>query len=119
MSAVSPESPRTSADLAVPADERSSAPAAGEARADGRSSPAARTANTGNNAASAASADAGPHTNFGPNEWLVDELYQRYQEDPGSVDRAWWNFFADYRPAPSDQPVLPVQSAPVQSAPPV
>ncbi len=37
-------------------------------------------------------------TDFGPNEWLVDELYQRYQADPDSVDRAWWNFFADYRP---------------------
>ena len=35
---------------------------------------------------------------FGPNEWLVDELYQRYLDDPQSVDRAWWNFFADYRP---------------------
>src|SRR6266568_4097661 len=41
-----------------------------------------------------------PNTDFGPNEWLVDELYQRYQADPGSVDRAWWNFFADYRPEP-------------------
>ncbi len=39
-------------------------------------------------------------TDFGPNEWLVDELYQRYLSDPGSVDRAWWNFFADYRPEP-------------------
>ncbi len=35
---------------------------------------------------------------FGPNEWLVDELYQRYLADPGSVDMAWWNFFADYSP---------------------
>jgi multifunctional 2-oxoglutarate metabolism enzyme len=42
-------------------------------------------------------------TDFGPNEWLVDELYQRYQKDPGSVDRAWWNFFADYRP-PTESP---------------
>src|SRR5260370_30053527 len=38
---------------------------------------------------------------FGPNEWLVDELYKRYQADPGSVDKAWWKFFADYRPAPA------------------
>src|ERR1700744_4792820 len=35
---------------------------------------------------------------FGANEWLVDELYQRYLADPGSVDKAWWSFFADYRP---------------------
>lgn len=32
---------------------------------------------------------------FGPNEWLVEEMYQRYLEDPNSVDRSWWNFFAD------------------------
>jgi 2-oxoglutarate decarboxylase len=32
---------------------------------------------------------------FGPNEWLVDEMYERYQEDPNSVDQAWWDFFRD------------------------
>ncbi|HEY6797996.1 MAG TPA: hypothetical protein VI248_25250, partial [Kineosporiaceae bacterium] len=35
---------------------------------------------------------------FGPNEWLVDELYQQYLSDRNSVDRAWWDFFADYQP---------------------
>ncbi len=35
---------------------------------------------------------------FGPNEWLVDELYQQYLEDKNSVDQAWWAFFADYTP---------------------
>ncbi|MGO9217834.1 MAG: 2-oxoglutarate dehydrogenase E1 subunit family protein, partial [Streptosporangiaceae bacterium] len=40
----------------------------------------------------------GAAKDFGPNEWLVDELYQRYLADPGSVDMAWWNFFADYSP---------------------
>jgi 2-oxoglutarate decarboxylase len=35
---------------------------------------------------------------FGTNEWLVDEIYQQYLKDPQSVDRAWWDFFADYRP---------------------
>ncbi|GAA3838837.1 multifunctional oxoglutarate decarboxylase/oxoglutarate dehydrogenase thiamine pyrophosphate-binding subunit/dihydrolipoyllysine-residue succinyltransferase subunit [Sphaerisporangium flaviroseum] len=39
-----------------------------------------------------------PLTNFGQNEWLVDELYQKYLQDPESVDHAWWNFFADYNP---------------------
>ncbi|MDL4771918.1 MULTISPECIES: multifunctional oxoglutarate decarboxylase/oxoglutarate dehydrogenase thiamine pyrophosphate-binding subunit/dihydrolipoyllysine-residue succinyltransferase subunit [Thermomonosporaceae] len=38
------------------------------------------------------------NTDFGANEWLVDELYQKYLEDPNSVDEAWWNFFADYQP---------------------
>ena len=36
-------------------------------------------------------------SDFGANQWLVDELYQRYLADPGSVDQAWWSFFADYR----------------------
>ncbi|MBR7837144.1 hypothetical protein KDL01_27960, partial [Actinospica durhamensis] len=36
---------------------------------------------------------------FGPNEWLVDEIYQQYLHDPESVDKAWWDFFNDYQPA--------------------
>lgn len=39
-----------------------------------------------------------PLAAFGPNEWLVDELYQQYLQDKNSVDQAWWEFFADYRP---------------------
>jgi 2-oxoglutarate decarboxylase len=35
---------------------------------------------------------------FGPNEWLVDELYQQYLDDKNSVDKAWWEFFEDYTP---------------------
>jgi 2-oxoglutarate decarboxylase len=53
-------------------------------------------------------------TNFGANEWLVEELYQRYLADPGSVDRAWWSFSADYHPALSNgtgpQPVMTAQA---------
>jgi len=40
-----------------------------------------------------------PMAGFGPNEWLVDEIYQQYLKDPNSVDKAWWDFFADYQPA--------------------
>ena len=39
-----------------------------------------------------------PLAGFGPNEWLVEEIYQQYLRDPESVDHAWWDFFADYRP---------------------
>ncbi|MGW7714008.1 2-oxoglutarate dehydrogenase E1 subunit family protein, partial [Streptomyces chartreusis] len=39
-----------------------------------------------------------PAAAFGPNEWLVDEIYQQYLQDPNSVDRAGWDFFADYKP---------------------
>jgi len=34
---------------------------------------------------------------FGPNEWLVEEMYDQYLADPSSVDAAWHEFFADYR----------------------
>src|SRR5215471_2017386 len=58
---------------------------------------------------------------FGANEWLVEELYQRYLADPGSVDRAWWSFFADYHPTlpngTGPQPVLGRQAAPAAPAP--
>ena len=48
---------------------------------------------------SQASQQTNPMDAFGPNEWLVDEIYQQYLKDPHSVDKAWWEFFADYRPA--------------------
>ena len=35
---------------------------------------------------------------FGPNIWLVDDMYRRYQENPKSVGESWQDFFEDYRP---------------------
>src|SRR3954468_4011943 len=72
------------------------------------------------------------HTEFGPNEWLVDEMHQQYLADKNSVDPAWWEFFAEYQPSdtphrqssrsteppsPADQPpaVRPAASAPVSA----
>ena len=43
-----------------------------------------------------------PIAAFGPNEWLVDELYQQFLTDKSSVDKAWWGFFEDYRPGEAD-----------------
>jgi len=51
-----------------------------------------------------------PLASFGQNEWLVDELYQKYLEDPESVDRAWWNFFADYGSGVHAPPKSPAES---------
>ncbi|WP_031505944.1 multifunctional oxoglutarate decarboxylase/oxoglutarate dehydrogenase thiamine pyrophosphate-binding subunit/dihydrolipoyllysine-residue succinyltransferase subunit [Streptomyces megasporus] len=76
-----------------------------------------------------------PAAGFGANEWLVDEIYQQYLQDPNSVDRAWWDFFADYKPGqaaggaaaptaskPPAQPQAPrppqAQQTPARSAPP-
>ena len=70
MPAVPPESPRASADPTEHTTEH-----AGQESQAGRAG-----------------------TDFGPNEWLVDELYQRYLADPASVAREWWSFFADYQP---------------------
>jgi len=33
---------------------------------------------------------------FGPNEWLVDEMYEKYLKDPSSVSASWQEFFSDY-----------------------
>ncbi len=95
-----PEGPRQAAG---PEGHGSEAPASTSEGSDqAASNPAAAT----RQGAQARRAPAGtiitPSADFGPNEWLVDELYQRYQADPSSVDRAWWNFFADYRPEPTD-----------------
>ncbi len=74
--------------------------------------------------AAAGSDPATSQANFGANEWLVEELYQRYLADPGSVDRAWWSFFADYTPALANgtgpQPVItaPAPPQPSQAPPP-
>jgi 2-oxoglutarate dehydrogenase E1 component len=82
-----------------------------------------------------------PLAAFGPNEWLVDELYEQYQNDKNSVDKAWWPFFENYQPgqgagangaangtaassgsngaasAPVTQPAAPQAAAPTQQAP--
>ncbi|TDT38301.1 2-oxoglutarate dehydrogenase E1 component [Streptomyces sp. BK208] len=56
----------------------------------------------------AGTAGKNPAAAFGANEWLVDEIYQQYLQDPNSVDRAWWDFFADYKPgAAAAQPAAP------------
>jgi 2-oxoglutarate dehydrogenase E1 component len=45
-------------------------------------------------------ADRRPGGSFGPNAWLVDDMYDRFVADPTSVAQSWREFFADYRPAP-------------------
>ncbi|MFC0846163.1 multifunctional oxoglutarate decarboxylase/oxoglutarate dehydrogenase thiamine pyrophosphate-binding subunit/dihydrolipoyllysine-residue succinyltransferase subunit [Streptomyces noboritoensis] len=57
-----------------------------------------------------------PAAGFGANEWLVDEIYQQYLQDPNSVDRAWWDFFADYKPGASGTADKPVAGAPAAAA---
>ncbi|GAA3572682.1 multifunctional oxoglutarate decarboxylase/oxoglutarate dehydrogenase thiamine pyrophosphate-binding subunit/dihydrolipoyllysine-residue succinyltransferase subunit [Amycolatopsis ultiminotia] len=44
-----------------------------------------------------------PASQFGPNEWLVEEMYDQFLADPSSVDAAWHDFFADYKPTQAAQ----------------
>ncbi|MEU0536535.1 multifunctional oxoglutarate decarboxylase/oxoglutarate dehydrogenase thiamine pyrophosphate-binding subunit/dihydrolipoyllysine-residue succinyltransferase subunit [Amycolatopsis tolypomycina] len=44
-----------------------------------------------------------PASQFGPNEWLVEEMYDQFLADPSSVDAAWHDFFADFKPTQSAQ----------------
>ncbi|RCW45327.1 2-oxoglutarate decarboxylase [Halopolyspora algeriensis] len=39
-----------------------------------------------------------PASQFGPNEWLIEEMYEQFLNNPSSVDSAWHEFFADYKP---------------------
>jgi multifunctional 2-oxoglutarate metabolism enzyme len=36
---------------------------------------------------------------FGPNVWLIDEMYREYLEHPERLSEGWREFFSDYRPA--------------------
>jgi len=41
--------------------------------------------------------DRRPTASFGANDWLVDEIYEQYRQNPESVSESWREFFADYR----------------------
>jgi multifunctional 2-oxoglutarate metabolism enzyme len=56
-----------------------------------------------------------PRAAFGPNEWLVDELYEQYRENRDNVDRSWWEFFADYEPGAGPAASTP-QTSPATTA---
>ena len=36
---------------------------------------------------------------FGPNQWLVEDMYRRYQENPKAVAESWQEFFEGYTPS--------------------
>jgi multifunctional 2-oxoglutarate metabolism enzyme len=57
---------------------------------------------------------------FGPNTWLVEEMFRRYREDPRSVDESWAEFFEDFRPRaaePAREPAeVPAGAEPLRGA---
>ncbi len=54
-----------------------------------------------------------PTAFFGPNSWLVEEMYDRYLEDPTSVGDTWKDFFADYRREGQPHPNASAAGGPV------
>lgn len=72
---------------------------------------------------------------FGQNEWLVEEMYRKFRDDPSSVDPSWHEFLVDYSPeavhdagqasqdapaakpaAPAPQPKAPATTKPTAAA---
>ena len=53
---------------------------------------------------------------FGQNEWLVEEMYRKFRDDPSSVDPSWHEFLVDYNPGPADRTALPPRPAPPATA---
>src|SRR5579862_3537286 len=49
---------------------------------------------------------------FGPNAWLVDDMYDRYLVDPNSVSESWRDFFSDFRPSGAAAPTSVAVAAP-------
>ncbi|HZE40750.1 MAG TPA: multifunctional oxoglutarate decarboxylase/oxoglutarate dehydrogenase thiamine pyrophosphate-binding subunit/dihydrolipoyllysine-residue succinyltransferase subunit [Stackebrandtia sp.] len=59
------------------------------------------------------SSGSSPLPEFGPNEWIVEDMYQRYLADPSSVESTWHDFFADYHPeTPDNAAATPTPAAP-------
>ena len=44
-----------------------------------------------------------PSSPFGQNEWVVEEMYRKFREDPSSVDPSWHEFLVDYSPEPTTE----------------
>ena len=55
---------------------------------------------------------------FGQNEWLVEEMYRKFRDDPSSVDASWHEFLVDYNPeATGDTPADGQPAAPTPVPP--
>jgi multifunctional 2-oxoglutarate metabolism enzyme len=37
-----------------------------------------------------------PEADFGANDWLLEEMYERYITDPSSVDETWAEYFQSH-----------------------
>ena len=54
---------------------------------------------------------------FGPNAWLVDDMFEEYRNDPSSVSESWREFFADYVPGGMATVAVPAVAPPPAATP--
>ena len=55
---------------------------------------------------------------FGPNAWLIEEMFRQYRENPAALSESWRDFFTDYRPLgmPVETALPPAAAAPAPQA---
>ncbi|GAA1913579.1 multifunctional oxoglutarate decarboxylase/oxoglutarate dehydrogenase thiamine pyrophosphate-binding subunit/dihydrolipoyllysine-residue succinyltransferase subunit [Nocardioides marmoribigeumensis] len=59
-----------------------------------------------------------PSSDFGANEWLVEEMQERFERDPKSVDQEWADYFAARNGSSSNgSSQAPAEKAPAKKAP--
>ena len=54
---------------------------------------------------------------FGANEWLVDEMYERFLADRNSVDQSWWPILENYHRVKTTDVIPAVTPDPAQATP--
>ena len=52
----------------------------------------------------------GLQDDYGANSWLVEEMYEKYKQNPDSVDKAWWPILEHYQ-STAGAATTPTQSA--------
>ncbi|MCW2812516.1 MAG: multifunctional oxoglutarate decarboxylase/oxoglutarate dehydrogenase thiamine, partial [Friedmanniella sp.] len=50
-------------------------------------------------------------SDFGANDWLLEEMYERFSADPSSVDPSWADYFAAHGEPGSAAAPAPAQQA--------
>ncbi len=69
--------------------------------------------------AAAPDAPARASGHFGPNAWLVDDMYEQFLADPEQVSASWREFFSDYQRAPrAAEPAPPPPAGAARAAEP-
>ena len=59
----------------------------------------------------------GLQDDYGANSWLVEEMYEKYKQNPDSVDKAWWPILENYQSTQGAvSPTAATQAAPVSDA---